>query len=71
MKPTWHRADWTLVDCNSREGTVSVFLMYNIGCWTFGARFEHDPCWFSLHIEVGPVEVSICYWRRHGAVIDT
>jgi hypothetical protein len=70
MKPKWHRADWTLLDSGEeRDGTLSIYLKYDLRCWTFGVRFEHDPCWYDLHIEVGPIEFSFCYWRTYVAVL--
>lgn len=71
MKAQWHRAEATLFDRGEqREGTVSVFLKYDICCWTFGIRFEHDQSWYDFHIDFGPIELSICYWRRYVAMLD-
>lgn len=64
MKPTWHHANFALIDQgDAREGTMSVFLDYDIGNWTFGLRFEHDLCWYDIVVQVGPVHLSFCYWR--------
>jgi hypothetical protein len=71
MKRKWHLAEFTLVDRgHDREGTASVYLKYDLACWTFGFRFEHDPCWYDFHIDLGPIELSICYWRTFVAVIE-
>ena len=67
---TWNKAEWTLLDGgDDREGTVSSYLRYNIGVWTFGFRFEHDPSWYDFHIDVGPLELSFIYWRQYVAVL--
>lgn len=66
MTPTWHSAAGALVDRDGdpRQGTMSVFWNYDLGNWTFGLAFEHDPCWYDLRIQAGPLNVSFCYWRR-------
>lgn len=67
MEATWHRVSTTLLDSgNDREGTLSVFFDYDLGSWTFGFRFEHDPSWFDLVIECGPIRLSFTYWRLYG-----
>ena len=68
---SWHRAEFTLRDSgDDREGTVSAYLRYDLCVWTFGLRFEPDPCWYDFHIDVGPIELSFIYWRRYVAVLD-
>lgn len=67
MKASWHRISTALVDRESREGSVSVFFDYDLGRWSFGLRFEHDPSWFDLNFDLGPISFSICYWRHYVA----
>lgn len=69
MKQTWYRAE-TSVGRTHEQGTMTVFLKYDLRCWTFGLRFEPDDSWLSLHIELGPFEVEACYWRRYVCVLD-
>lgn len=64
MDNTWHKAEATVLDREQREGSVSVFLHYDLLNWTFGIRGEVDWCWYDLVIEAGPVRVSFCYWRK-------
>lgn len=65
MKPTWKRASATLLDRrNAREGTISIFVDYDLLRWTFGLRGEHDTSWYDFVIEFGPVSLSATYWRK-------
>ena len=70
MKPTWHRADGMISGTDDpTPGTLNIYWNYNLCCWSFGVRFEPDPCWFSLYLDFGPIELSFTYWRTYGAVI--
>lgn len=71
MKATWHKAQWALRDAgDDRAGTVSIYCDYDLRSWTFGLRFEPDPCWFDFHLDLGPISLSVIYWRYHVAVLD-
>lgn len=63
MNTTWNRASVTLLDRDDRAGTVSLFFDYDLGRWTFGPRLEVDQCWVDFVIEVGPLSISLVYWR--------
>jgi hypothetical protein len=69
-EPNWHHANIAILDRESREGTVSVFLDYDLARWTFGVRFEHDPCWYGIVIEAGPVSLTFDYWRRWQRIVS-
>jgi len=66
MRATWYHAQWPLLDVGDaqRDGSVSVFLDYNLGSWTFGVRFEPDPCWYDINLDLGPFSLSAIYWRK-------
>lgn len=65
MNATWHKASGAILDRDAREGTVSVFWDYDLGRWSFGFRFEHDDSWYDFHIDLGPANLSFCYWRTN------
>lgn len=61
---TWNRAEFALLDReNSRSGTLSIYCKWDICNWSFGFRFEPDPGWYELNIDIGPISFSFCYWR--------
>jgi len=77
---TWYHAQWILFDMaarrvrfdgtEDRESTVSVYLDYDIGSWSFGVRFQPDPCWYDFNLDLGPLSLSAIYWRKPVAVLD-
>lgn len=64
MEASWHRVSTTLLGHRQDPGCMTVFFDYDLTDWTFGARFECDDCWFDLHVCLGPIRVSFCYWRQ-------
>lgn len=62
MQATWYRIS-TGLNTDAKPGTVSLFFDYNLCNWTFGSSIEPDPCWISLHIVLGPIDLSLTYWR--------
>jgi hypothetical protein len=63
MDNKWHKAEWALRNTDQRAGSMSVFVHYDLLCWTFGIRGEVDWCWYDVVIELGPVRASFLYWR--------
>lgn len=61
---TWDRASGSWFYRDSKPGTFTVFYNYDIGSWLFGFRFEREPEWFDMHVSIGPIDISLCYWRR-------
>lgn len=65
MDTTWHRASYSLrPEGDGTEGTASLFVDYDLGNWVLGLRFECDPCWYGLNIDLGPICIGVFYWRR-------
>jgi hypothetical protein len=62
MKATWYQAEAYFFNSHD-PGTVTIFLKYDLRCWSFGLRFEPDECWYSMHLDFGPLEMELCYWR--------
>ena len=63
MKATWHRASGAFLDADSRAETIGLFWNYDLGSWSFGFRFEHDPMWYDFMLDLGPLSLSAIYWR--------
>lgn len=63
MEATWHRYNNTVFGKSHDAGTVTMFFDYDLLNWTFGLRGERDDCWLSLHFQLGPFAVELCYWR--------
>lgn len=64
MRATWHRVSLGVDSGDKKAGTVSFFFDYDLRCWLFGISIDPDPSWFDLKISLGPIGLSLMYWRR-------
>lgn len=61
---TWYRASGRIFgQDNQPPRSWSAFYDFNLARWLLGASFERDDCWFDFNVDVGPLHLSLCYWR--------
>jgi len=62
---SWYKNGGSWDSRDQKTGSFSLFIDVDLLVWLLGFRFDIDPHWIDFGVSLGPIILSVIYWRRY------